>query len=109
MSTVIKIAGLSLVALLAGCTPTALLYSNTISPFSEEFNRTPVGTKSCVINAYEVKDPITGYNLSAQWSTSKILEKAHQAGISEIYYIDKRTLSILNGLYRRETLIVHGD
>ena len=95
--------------LLTGCAPVGLLYSNTVVPYSEEFNATSVGSKSCTIKANQIKEPVTGYSLSAEWTTSYILQEAKKAGISDIDYIDKRTLSILNGLYRHETLIVHGD
>jgi TRL-like protein family len=94
---------------LAGCAPVGLLYSNTVIPYSEEFHVTPVGTKTCAIKANQIKEPVTGYGVSAEWTTSYLLREAKKAGISDIDYIDKRTLSILNGLYKRETLIVHGD
>jgi hypothetical protein len=94
---------------LAGCAPVGLLYSNTITPYSEEFHATPVGTKTCTVKENQIKEPVTGYSISAAWTTSYLLQQAKQAGISDIDYIDKRTLSILNGLYKRETFIIHGD
>jgi TRL-like protein family len=110
LSTVIK-AACALLAVLAlgGCVERGILYSNTVEPYSEEFNATPIGTKSCVINSHEIEDPLTGYNISAEWTTNAILDAARKAGIREIHYIDKKTLSLFNGVYRRETLIVHGD
>lgn len=98
-----------MLAVLTGCAPVGLLYSNTVIPYSEEFNATPVGTKSCTIKANKIKEPVTGYSISAEWTTSYILQEAKKAGISQIDYIDKHTLSILNGLYKHETLIVHGE
>ncbi len=89
--------------------PVDLFYSHTGIPYSEEFLGTPVGIKTCVIKANQIKEPVTGYSLSAEWPTSYLLQEVKKAGISEIDYIDKRTLSILNGLYKRETLIIHGD
>lgn len=112
MFTVIKgVVSLLLFLLLCGCAKMqiALLYSNTVAPYSEEFAATPTGSKRCVINTHEIKDPLSGYSLTAEWSTSKILEQAHQAGIKKIDYIDLKTISILNGVYRRESLIVYGD
>lgn len=89
--------------------PPGLIYSHTVAPYSVRFNETPVGAKRCVINNYQVKEPVTGYNMYAEWSTSYILEEARKAGITNINYMDRKTLSILNGVYKRETLIVYGD
>ena len=104
-----KFGALLALTTLAGCAPVGLIYSNTVTPYSEEFDATSVGTKSCAIKANQIKEPVTGYSLSAEWTTSYILQEARKAGISDIYYIDKRTLKILNGLYKHETLIVHGE
>ena len=110
MSTAIKTLGLLLAALtLGGCSPKAYLYSNTVEPYSQEFDNTPVGSKRCVVNDYQLKEPVTGYNISAEWTGSYLLREAKKAGISNIYYIDKRTLSLLNGLYKRDSYIIYGN
>lgn len=94
----------SLPLLLTGC-----LYSNTVSPYSTEFNNTSVGTKRCIINDYRVKEPFTGLNMTAEWSNGFILKEAKKAGINNIYYIDVKTLSIFFETFKQETLIVYGD
>jgi len=107
LSTAIKgICSLLAAFLLAGC---GLIYSNTVVPYSTGFNETPIGTKSCVIKNYQIKEPVTGYSMYAEWSTSFILEEARKEGITNIYYMDKKTLSILNDIFKRESLIVYGD
>lgn len=92
--------------LLAGC---GLIYSNRVSPYSTKFGGTPVGTKRCVINKHQIKEPVTGYNLYAEWTWSSILDEARKAGITNVYYMDKQTLSILLGIYKRESFIIYGD
>lgn len=111
MSTATKGACSFLLALLlAGCSlPRGLIYSDTTAPYSSEFNETPVGTKRCVIRSHQIKEPVTGRSIYAEWSADLILREAQKAGIKEIYYMDKRTLSILVGIYKRESLIVYGD
>jgi len=110
LSTVINAAGaFMLVLVVSGCVERGILFSHTVEPYSEEFQTTPVGTKSCVVNSHEIQDPLTGYNASAAWTTSAIQKAARHAGISEIHYIDKKSLSFLNGLYRRESLVIYGD
>lgn len=110
MSTAIKgllvlLAGL----LLAGCGQIALLYSDTIAPYSHQFDQTRVGSRRCVITSHRLREPVSGRSLSAEWTTSRILDEAHKAGLTTISYIDRRTLSILLGIYRRESLIIYGD
>lgn len=111
MSTATKRAcSLLLALLLAGCTPPrGLIYSNTTVPYSTKFSETPVGTRRCVIRSHQIKEPVTGRSIYAEWSTDLILREARKAGIQEIYFMDKRTLSILLGIYRREALLVYGD
>jgi len=94
---------------LAGCAPLGLLYTDTVVPFSKKFDETPIGTKRCVIESQQIKEPITRYNIYAEWSWDFILTEAKKAGISDIYYMDKRTLSILFGVYKRESLRIYGD
>jgi hypothetical protein len=86
-----------------------LLYTNAVVPYSAKFNATQAGAKRCVLNDYQVKDPVTGFSIYTEWTTSYILNEARKAGIQEIHYMDMKTLSILNGLYKRESLIIYGD
>ena len=107
---VVKGTRLLLLALaLAGCAPFGLIYTDTVVPFSKKFDETPLGTKRCVIDSHQIKEPVTRYNIYAEWSLSHILTEAKKAGISDIYYMDKRTLSIFLGVYKRESLLIYGD
>jgi hypothetical protein len=110
LSTAIKGVRFLLVALvLTGCAPLGLIYTDTVVPFSKKFDETPIGTRRCVIDSHQIKEPISGYNIYAEWSFRYILNEAQKAGISDIYYMDKRTLSILFGIYKRESLLIYGD
>jgi hypothetical protein len=107
--TAIKTASLLATLLLSGCAPFGAIYSDTVVPYSTRYKETPIGTKRCEINTHQVKEPFSGYSIYAEWTTSDILNEAKKAGINEIHYMDLRTLSILLGIYKRETLIVYGD
>lgn len=101
---------LLLALLLTGCSPLrGLIYSHTTVPYSSTFRETPVGTKHCLIRSHQIREPLSGRSIYAEWSTDLILGEARKAGIKEIYSMDKRTLSILLGIYKRETLLVYGD
>jgi hypothetical protein len=48
-------------------------------------------------------------SLSGEWDNDKIMRVAREAGITELHYIDIKTLSIVLGIYRRQTLILYGE
>lgn len=93
----------------AGCVTRGIIYSDTIAPYTWNFKNTPVGTKKCVALSHRIKEPVSGYSLSAEWNSRVLYEEAQKAGISNIYYMDKRTISVLFGIYRRESFILYGD
>jgi TRL-like protein family len=97
------------VSVLTGCGTFGIIYSNTVIPYSEEFRETPVGTKRCVIEDYQLSEPLTRVTLAAEWSTNYILAEAKKAGIKDVYYIDIKTVSILLGIYKNKTLIIYGN
>jgi hypothetical protein len=86
-----------------------MLYTNTIEPYSRDFRDTPVGTKYVATNTYRFSEPISRLNISGEWDSEIIMRAVREAGITNLHYIDIKTLSILRGTYRRQTLIVYGD
>ena len=89
---------------LTGCSSPGMLFTNITLPYTTNFNNTPVGSKICRINAHQLKVRVSG-----EWG-SKIIDNAmREAGMTKCYYIDKKTLSILRGTYRKSTLILYGD
>ncbi|MGZ6224601.1 MAG: TRL domain-containing protein [Syntrophales bacterium] len=97
------------IPVLTGCGTFGIIYSSTVVPYSEEFKETPVGTKRCVINDYQLSEPLTRVSLATEWSTNYISAAAEKAGIKDVYYIDVKTVSILLGIYKHKTLIIYGD
>ncbi len=95
--------------LVMGCSARGLLYTSTTESYSRNFHNTPVGAKSIVINTYRLKEPVSQLSLSGEWDADVIMRAVRDAGITDLHYIDIRTLSILLGTYRRQTLIVYGD
>jgi hypothetical protein len=109
------IAPLLLALLLAGCSgfletsASGRLYTNTIRPHSRDFHNSPVGDKQCLIDEHQLREPVSGYGVSVEWTADLILAAANQAGISRISYTELQTVSFLLGVYRRQRLIIHGD
>jgi len=58
---------------------------------------------------YRIEEPVSGYDASVTWSTRRILEEARRCGMNDVHYVDRRTTSILFGLFEKQTLILHGD
>ena len=92
-----------------GCAIQGRLYSNLTEPYSKNFNKTPIGTKTCVIKDHRLREPISNYNFSAEWTNETIAAAAEKAGLSEIYYADIHTFSLLFEIYRKRTLILYGE
>lgn len=88
--------------LLTGCIGRALLYSRTTQPLVADFDATPVadsGTKS------DIKT-LTFY-VDVEWGHGGIGEIARRNGITEIYYADVETRTIL-GYWRQDYVRVYG-
>jgi len=103
---------LCLVALcLAGCSKSGpgRLYSNVILPYSTDFNDTPIGSKHFILKDHSIKEPLSGYGVSVEWSADQIQSASREAGIKNITYIDVQTISFLLGIYTRRKLIVYGN
>lgn len=100
---------LALLLIAQGCSVPGRLITNTTEPYTVNFDNTPVGTKKFVLNDYRLKEPITGYNISAEWTSDRILRSAKEAGITNVHYIDVHTFAIMLGIYKRKTLIIYGD
>lgn len=85
------------------------IYTNKTIAYSDDFNKTPIGSKVCYIEDFKIKEPVSGYNINAEWMTSSVVEQARQSGISKIYFADVKVFSILMGIYSKNTLVVYGE
>ena len=81
--------------------------------FSQDGRYPGVGVLDIVdrilVRSFRVQEPVTGYGVSAEWEAYPLKDAALHAGITNLYFADRQTLSILNGIYRSRTLIVYGD
>ena len=102
---------LLLVLFLSGCSISGpgQLYTNITRPYTRDFNRTVVGEKQCVSKEHRVREPVSGYGVTVEWSSDRIQEAAEKAGITKISCIDVQTVSFLLGIYTRRKLIIYGD
>ncbi len=81
-----------------------MLYHAVTLPATVEFHHTPVGSKSCALVNRKIE-----YRVSVEWDAGRVKDLALQAGMTNVYFADIRTVSMLRGVYRQKTLIVYGD
>ena len=74
---------LLLVLFLAGCSISGpgQLYTNITLPYTRDFNRNPVGGKQCVLKEHRVREPVSGYGVTVEWSSDRIQAAADKAGL----------------------------
>ena len=87
---------------------TGLLYTNIILPHSTDFQSTPVGTKRCVLDEHELKDPVSG-GYSVAWTAAVIRAATKEAVNTNISFTETQTVSFLLGTYSRRRLVIYGD
>jgi hypothetical protein len=83
-----------------------MLYTNVIRPYSRDFNNTPVGSKHCVLRDHRFREPVSGYDITVEWSADRIQSAAEEAGITRITCMDEQTISFLLEIYTRRKLII---
>ena len=102
----------ALLLYLAGCSMAGpgRLYTHVTLPYSRDFNSTPLGARQCVLKAtHHLREPVSGYGVTVEWSADQIQAAARRAGISQISYMDLQTTSFVLGIYTRQKLIIYGD
>jgi hypothetical protein len=105
------IRGLSILLLLSTMTSCApgLLYTDIIRPECKDLRGTKLGTKSARGGSHKIEIPTTRIDLGTEWRSRAIGDIAKANGIEVVYGCDKRTLSILAGLYRKREIIIYGE
>lgn len=91
-----------------GCV-SGFIYSNVTLPLSADMDRTPRGDKVCTVNSKHLEEPVTGFDLSVEWDSRAIGDAARKAGMESLYYADMKTISVLGGLWKQQTVRVWGE
>src|SRR5512143_525649 len=98
MKPAVLIITLVLIAiLLTGC-----LYSNVTLPYGTELNRTELGHKKGTSSLYSVLWLFA-------WGDAGAAAASKNGGITTLTHMDREVISVLFGLYTRQTTIVYGD
>ncbi len=91
----------------AGCV-SGFIYTNVTEPLSTDMDKTPRGEKTFSIDTKELKEPFTGFGLSAEWDSRAIGDAARRGGMEIVFFADLQTISILNGLWKQQIVRVRG-
>lgn len=106
----VRIVGLGLIAALSGCSSApGRIFTIWTTPLTTNFQAAPVGSKSCEIDEHHIEEPFTRANVSVDWTSEEIRRAMQEAGMTRAFYADRRVISFFGGIYRRTTIVIHGD
>ena len=94
---------------LSGCGPIGWIYTEKTEPFVIDMNATKVGSKMAELSSKEIHEPITAAGIGIEWKSRAIGEAAKKHGITDVYFADIQTTSVLGGVFRMQTIQVYGD
>ena len=92
----------------SGCMQ-GLIYTNSTVPLVINMNNTPVGNKSASISSKQLKEPVSGLGISAEWNSRAIGDAAKRSGLTQINFADMHTFSILGGIWKKQSVQVWGE
>jgi hypothetical protein len=98
----------SLLLPISGCVY-GFVYTDVTEPVSENMLSNLRATRSVQGNRQELKEPFSGGGIRVMWASNGIGDVAKSQGLSRIHYADIRTISVLGGIWKRRTVIVHGE
>lgn len=97
------ILAVALLPALSGC-----LYVRTVEPFTTDMHQTPAGSVEKTGSVQVISfPPFLGSHRLVAWGKAAIGEVAKKEEMSEVYYADLETFSILH-LWNKYTLHVYG-
>lgn len=99
----------SALLLFTACSGPGRLLTWRVTPFTTDFDATPVGARCCEIGEYHLQEPFTQARVAVDWTSEVIRQAMAEAGMTTAYYIDKKEFSLWGGVYRKSTLVVCGD
>lgn len=106
----------TLAALLSGCAsgidkPPGIrgyIFTYTREPYTSDLKDTPVTTSTGRGKVIRVKEPFSGYGVSAEFMSNAIGDIAKKQGMTQVYFADMEEFNIL-GIWRERRLHVYGE
>ena len=110
-------AGFVLLSFLSGCVSlrpvgtsslTGIAFTYIKIPLSEDLVDSPVVVVHSDGKIIQVKEPLSGYGLYAEWNSNAIGDLAQRHGLKEVYFADMEIFSIL-GIWTHQKVHVYGQ
>ena len=95
--------GFGLLMTCTSCAGIGLLYQKTTVPLDVNLNATPVQTKDEEGDVKQFR-----YYVSIDWDSNGIGDIAKQAGVSQVYYADYTSFSVVFGVWRQQFVTIYG-
>ena len=89
--------------LFSGC-QIGLIYTHKVEPLNPNMHRTELAPAN---GQGDIKQ-IALYGISVTWGDDSIGSAAREKGLTELYYADRETLSVMFGIWKQETIHVYG-
>jgi hypothetical protein len=103
------VAGLFTWALLSGCgSIRGAVYENYRMPYTVDLDETPVSFNAGTGKIIEVKEPFTGYDITAEFNSNAVGDIARQHGITKVYWADIEMFNLL-GVWKEKRLFIYGE
>ncbi|MBW1922025.1 MAG: hypothetical protein JRF59_10170 [Deltaproteobacteria bacterium] len=102
-----------MILLLPGCVAwgnralVGLAYTHVRLPFSKNLVHTPAVVIHANGRVEQVKEPISGYGIYAQWNSNAIGDIAARHGLKRVYYADVEIFNVLR-VWKREKIHIYG-
>ena len=85
-----------------------LVFTNIRIPLSEDLVDSPVVVVHSDGKIFQLKEPLSGYGLYAQWDSNAIGDLAQKHGLKKVYFADMEIFSIL-GIWTHRKVYVYGE
>ena len=84
------------------------LFTYTKKPYTVDLHNTPVPVSSGMGKIIRLKEPFSGYGVSAEFDSNAIGDIAHDNDLKEVYFADMEEISFL-GIWKVHRLYVYGE
>ena len=87
---------------------TGIVYTHIKIPLSADLVNSPVVVVHSDGKILQVKEPVSGFGLYAEWDSNAIADLAQRHGLKTVYFADMEIFSIL-GIWTHRKVYVYGE
>lgn len=84
------------------------VFSYTRTPYTPDLHDTPVSGSTGKGRVIRIREPFSGYGVSAEFNSNALGDIARKNGLSKVYFADMQELNIL-GIWRDRRLHIYGE